>query len=373
MADGVLLVPGFFGFDTFGAHRQVPIRYFGRVVAALENERPDLQGRIHGADPPPMGPLAARVDALYATLMDALAQGIGPKRLPVDRLHLIGHSIGGVCARLLTNRHHWMGDVRSGSYRDLMRYIGTVVTVAAPLHGTPLATRLTSDFPLSIPGLSLLSIVAKASETMPPRPITGDLLLAEMLRRPDAPGQATLDLLLGLDPETAGEIARFLDRTVADHAVLRDLAPETMRRVNARLANGDHPDLRHVVTVAPPPPDLHATAGITDELFRLLYATLYQATADPAFEPAAFPLGAWMDGSDRTLAAAGPVVNDGVVPSCSQTLTGTAGAIVEADHLDVVGHYRSRRFRGTTVLRSGAAFDDVDFQQLWSTIGGMLR
>jgi hypothetical protein len=365
MPDGVLLIPGFFGFGTFGAHRPTPIRYFDHVTAALEAERPDLRGYIHPTEPAPTGSLAARVEHLSDAVAGIFAHGIGPEHRPIARLHMIGHSAGGVCARLLTNRHHWTGNLHSD--------IGSVVTVAAPLHGTPLAAQLAGEFALSLPGLSLLSIVAKAREIMPlPRARARDLLVAEIVRRRTVPNDARLALLFDLDPVTAGEIARFLDHVVHDHALLHDLEPAPMRELNTRIAGGDHPGLRHVVTVAPPPPLLNTSGGIVGEVFRLIYAILYEATADRTFAPARFPTGPWLDGSSPALAAT-PAANDGVVPSSSQALTATAHAIVEADHLDVVGHFRSRRFRSTTVLRSGAEFDDVDFQQLWSTVGGMLR
>jgi pimeloyl-ACP methyl ester carboxylesterase len=374
MGDGVLLIPGFFGFGTFGAGGPAPIRYFDHVIAALEAERPDLRGRIHATEPPPTGSRVTRVEQLYRTVAAVFAHGIGPQHLPIERLHLIGHSTGGLCARLLTNRHRWTGDLRSGSYSDLMQYVGTVVTVAAPLHGTPLATRFAGEFELSLPGLSLLSIFAKAQESAPVPPrIVRNLLLAEVVRHRPTPTPTILELLLDFDPTTAGEIARFLDQIVQDHALINDLQPESMRALNTRIEGGDYAGLRHVVTVAPPPSPATIAGGIVGDIFRAIYATLYEATADPAFTPAAFPNGPWLHGSEAAPAGSESGANDGVVPSGSQTLAGTAHLIVEADHLDVIGHFQSRRFRGTTVFRSGAEFDDEDFQQLWSTIGGMLR
>ena len=45
--------------------------------------------------------------------------------------------------------------------------------------------------------------------------------------------------------------------------------------------------------------------------------------------------------------------------SCSgPTLDGTAAAILEGDHLDVVGHFDSEKPSGTMVFKAGANFDD---------------
>lgn len=355
--DGVPLIPGFFGFGTFGAA--------DHVIDGLLAERPDLGGRIVATEPPPTGALATRVHHLEAAVRAALTHGIGAAHAPIDRLHLVGHSTGGVDARLLTNRRH-------GLDPSLLERIGAVVTVAAPLHGTPIATRLAGAFTLTLAGVSLLEIVAEANALVPPVDLAARSLLVGLVD--DRFLNAALTrLLLELDPATAAEVARFLGAILRDHDLLHDLAPTTMRRRNADLAGGDHGGLRHVVTVAPPPPLVALEAHAADAAFRALYAIVYTATADATFTPPAFPRGPWLHGSDPTLSAGAPAANDGIVPATSQTVGGTAHAVVEADHLDVIGHFASRRFPGTTVLKSGAAFDDVDFQELWWTVGGMLR
>ena len=65
-ADQVLLVPGFFGFGSFGRPGRPHIVYFDHVIKAMVAARPELSGRIHVHEPPPMGSLESRVRTLQA-------------------------------------------------------------------------------------------------------------------------------------------------------------------------------------------------------------------------------------------------------------------------------------------------------------------
>src|SRR2546425_10272433 len=93
MADLVLFVPGFFGFGSFGHPDRPLIEYFARVEDALlrAHVRP-LRFAVH--QPPPAGSLDERVRSLHWKAAELVAQG-------ATRLHLVGHSTGGLAARLL--------------------------------------------------------------------------------------------------------------------------------------------------------------------------------------------------------------------------------------------------------------------------------
>src|SRR5256885_16884693 len=93
MADLVLFVPGFFGFGSFGHPDRPLIEYFARVEDAMlrAHMRP-LRFAVH--EPPPAGSLAERVRSLYSRASELMQAG-------ATRLHLVGHSTGGLDARLV--------------------------------------------------------------------------------------------------------------------------------------------------------------------------------------------------------------------------------------------------------------------------------
>src|SRR5512133_265134 len=141
LADQVLLVPGFFGFGSFGREGKPHITYFDNVIRAMVAARPELSGRIHVHEPPPMGSLEARVQSLQDAVLQRLGGALlsGEARGRGPRIHLVGHSTGGVDARLLANpRYRFRGEDRALRTR-LLRHLGTVVTLSAPQHGTPIA------------------------------------------------------------------------------------------------------------------------------------------------------------------------------------------------------------------------------------------
>jgi triacylglycerol lipase len=377
MSDAVLLIPGFFGFASFG-RGDSRVSYFDHVAHALQAARPDLKGWIDVSEPPPTGSLSSRVQNLHDKILDVFVNGVGgdPKRKP-DSLHLVGHSTGGLDARLLVSSRYALSTDRRSTFLDRL---GAVVTVSAPLWGSPIGDRLGPTFRLSLPVLYLLSIAAKVREvavragwTAPPLPPV--LALVTAANVPDA---EAIRLLLDLDATTAGDIARFLQNIVDDGTLIDDLKPENMNALNARIAGdaGRGRKIHQIVSVSPPPsfslPDLlHPLASIA---FHEIYSLMYDATSSPHFSPVEFPQGPWIPHTDRTLADDAPRANDGVVPSSSQTLDGQATAIVTADHLDVVGHFDSLRFRGaTTIFRSDAGFDDTRFARLWGIVAQTFR
>ncbi len=375
MADSVVLVPGFFGFGAFGKDTPHPVSYFDHVVDAIVGARPVLREWIVVAEPPPTGSLSGRARSLHDTNATLLADGVGGDRTRRPaRVHLIGHSTGGLDARLLMNDRFALDPPPDPAARATVRAaIGTVVTLSAPLHGSPIAVRLGGVFRLALPGLFFLSILAKVREQLHfPWDSTMMEGLLEMFHERRIPNASALLLLAGMSPATASEIERFLGRIVDDPALIDDLRPDRMQALNARVAPGDVRALASWVTVAPAPhvvPSLaDVAAGPLALVFRQLYATTWTATASTTFRPADVADGPWLAGADRGLPGDAPRANDGVVPSSSQVLGGRAQGIVEGDHLDVIGHYASASFDGTTVFRSGAAFDDARFRMLWQAI-----
>src|SRR5256712_11843968 len=148
MADLVLFVPGFFGFGSFGHPDRPLIEYFARVEDAMlrAHMRP-LRFAVH--EPPPAGSVAERVRSLYSRALELMQAGAA-------RLHLVGHSTGGLDARLLAHPRYTALPERA----ELIGRIASVITVSAPFHGTPLARSLGDVAWGAAPALWVASILA---------------------------------------------------------------------------------------------------------------------------------------------------------------------------------------------------------------------
>jgi len=376
-ADQVILVPGFFGFGSFGRQGRPHIVYFDHVIKAMVAARPELSGRIHVHEPPPMGSLEARVRTLQDFVLQRLGSALlrGEARGGAPRIHLVGHSTGGVDARLLANpRYRFHGEDRSLRAR-LLQHLGRVVTLSAPHHGTPIAKSFMRGLPrLVLEGMSIATIMANAGRVTRRLGLPGIGLAYTLFQavrpRPDVNGPV-VDLLTGMDEETARQIERFRGMVMSDTRILRDLAPERMAALNERL--GDRQArLVEIVTVAPSPS--WTRGGLRSLDRRAVYALCHACAARSDFRPRSFPRGPWIaaraPGTERDMVEDAPRANDGIVPASSQTLGGRAACIVLADHLDVIGHFEGRW--NTTLFKSGAGFGQREFAELWRFVAEAL-
>jgi triacylglycerol lipase len=376
-ADLVLLVPGFFGFGSFGRPNGPRIVYFDHVMKALARARPELRGRIHVHEPPPMGSLQARVRSLQDALLQLLGGALlrGETRGPGPRIHLVGHSTGGLDARLLLNpRYRFKGEDPELRAR-LLAHVGTVVTISAPQHGTPIAKSFVRGlYHLVLEGMSLATVMADAGRLRERLGVPGLGFLTTLYQavapRPKVNAPA-IALLAGMDEETAHQIERFRGMVMSDGRLLHDLAPERMAELNERIGEGDAARLVEIVTVAPKPT---LSGGLHALDRRAVYALCYAGAASGAFRPDRFPGGPWIAarprGAERAAVEDAPRANDGIVPASSQTLDGRAARLVLADHLDVIGHFEWRW--NTTLFKSGAGFGRREFTALWRFVAEAL-
>ena len=350
----VLFVPGFFGFGSFGHPDRPLIEYFARVEDALlrAHVRP-LRFAVH--QPPPAGSLTERVRSLHQKASEVLAQG-------ASVLHLVGHSTGGLDARLLTHP----GFAGLPPRKELIARVASVVTLSAPFHGTPLAKRAEGSAWLAAPALWFGSILASRRRLR----LAGQVatlynLFKRVSLRETTPTDLVIAQLADVDDETAHQIRRFLLDVARDQSLIDDLAPEKMAELNRALAGSDAIEPVSFVSVAPHP-GLSPWAFVSAPLQRLAYDLAYRLTAAPPPPGVRVPQGPFIG---RRKTALGPTANDGIVPTWSQTLGGHAAGIVLGDHLDVIGHFEAA---GATFLRSGSNFDDARFRALWEQIGRAL-
>jgi len=349
--EAFLFVPGFFGFGAFGHPDRPLIEYFARVEDALlrAHVRP---ARFVVHQPPPSGSVAERARSLFAKAEEVLRSG-------ATRLHLVGHSTGGLDARLVAHPGYGALPER----RELISRVGSVVTVSAPFHGTPLAKKAGGVAWLAAPALWFGSILASRRRLQLAGQVATLVNLAKRatLRRNPTPTDEVIAQLADVDDETAHQIRRFLGDVAQDHRLVDDLTPEAMAALNRSLTGPDLVRPVSFVSVAPRA-SLSPLAFASAPVQRLLYDVVSRLTAEPPPDGARTPAGPWIG---RARMALTPTANDGIVPAWSQTLDGEAAGLVLGDHLDVIGHSEAA---GATFLRSGSNFDEARFRALWAQV-----
>jgi hypothetical protein len=365
--DRVVLIPGFFGFGSFGSGQE-RLEYFQDVIDELGHAVGLPREHIHVHEPPPTGALRSRVASLCERLLAVIGEDTlrGTGRA---RIHLVGHSTGGLDARLLVNPGYreWKQpppDVLAA----LRARVGTVATISAPLRGTPLAANVAFPFRRVLDGLSVSAIFDRELDALP---WAGPLL--QLLAR--APGIADLPIVsrfTSVSPATWEQIERFRGLILSDGGLIDDLKPAGMAKLEATLER-DHVPMIHYVTVAPRP----AIGG--DALRRAVYAASWFATergasmqplpsgVSGAWPP---PKEAWLTGGWDEALGSPPRANDGVVPTWSQAVPGNEARFLRADHLDVVGHFAGGR--SVTIFKSGASFGPAEFRKLWRDVASRL-
>jgi triacylglycerol lipase len=364
----VVLVPGFFGFANLG-----DFAYFGHVRDFLLDVGPalGLDGDIHVALTEPTSSLRRRA-ALLAETVSRLLEARG------GHLSIIGHSSGGLDARLMVAPG--VSLPTTVNVERCAARVRTVVTVATPHHGTPLAQHFTSLFGQKL--LALLSLATVYTLRTGRLPIGFVLRLARLLRRPGSRPVGVLDqLFLQLLGDFSGKrrraIEEFFRDVGSDQGLGAELAPAMMEAFNA--STPDRAGLRHgsVVTRARPPGVrtlVRAGFGPYAQATHALFAVLYRFAAGRPNDP---PRHLAPEDALALRRAYGRTpdhrANDGIVPTRSQ-LWGDVIAAVWADHHDVIGHFH----RPTHVPRhfdwvaSGTGFDRPQFEALWRKVATYL-
>ncbi|HJL15244.1 MAG TPA: hypothetical protein RMH99_06285 [Sandaracinaceae bacterium LLY-WYZ-13_1] len=363
MTHRVLLVPGFFAFEALG-----DIRYFAGVDEALQQayrSRGEAV-EVHEVATPPTASIRQRA----ARLVDAIARLASASEAPI---HLVGHSTGGLDARLAIAPTADLPTERS-SHRAF-REVDSVVTLATPHGGTPLAS-----FFASVAGKPLLRVLTALAAVILERgelPTKVGLKLVGALSHVDdllGSGSSLLDelyqgLLRELTEERRERVVTLLRDIEEDTSLVFQLTPEGVDLLDA--ATGDPETVRggSVVTRAKRP-GLGAIKAqgrdVIGQVFQGAYALLstIAARAQPEGHSAARRVGlleARMDDVPQ------PEDSDGVVPTRSQPW-GHLVSVEDADHLDVVGHYGDPELGTADWLPSESGFDRAAFDRMWDGI-----
>lgn len=378
----VYLIPGFFGFTHMGEKPAGRLVYFGHVRDVLLegfHER-GLGAEVESVTGHPTASLEVRARDLLRSIEES-ASGDDAA------IHLVGHSTGGVDARGLVST--WMPRLAP----HLLERVRSVVTVATPHHGAPMARFFLEDRRGEML-LRLLWLFTVFALRRGPRPMM--FLAFRLIHALSHAGhhlgfQVTLldqltRLLAHLTPTEQASLEEFLGKVGTDQSIIGELTPEKMMGFNRE--NPDRPGVRYgsVITGAPPPSLLGMLRAVTGEhnpgmgdlvSLRMLdpepkviygaYSFLYEKSAPGSRElktPEPSPT------HDRLLRDVfGEEYrhrSDGVVPTRTQ-LWGELIATAVADHLDVLGHFDEPP-ENVGWLKSGSHFRGPQFQHLWDRV-----
>jgi triacylglycerol lipase len=367
----IYLVPGFFGFTNLGE-----LVYFGHVRDFLKAEfaRRGIEAEVVAILSHPTASIRQRAaDLLKGVQETASAEG-GP-------LHLVGHSTGGLDARLFVNPG---ASLREGlELEPYASRVRSVVTVSTPHAGTPLATFFMGLFGQQI--LKLLSLFTVYVLRFGRLPLTVAFRLGHLLSRADDQlgwKQTLLDqlfdqLLGDFSADRREAVSRFLGDVGNDTSLIPQLTPEGIDLFNAGCT--DRPGVRYgsVVTQARPPSfrtrlsvGLDPYAQITHTVYAFLYNQTHRLPLNQTPLHTAEQTAALIKAFGALPA---PQACDGIVPTRSQVHGRVIGA-VRADHLDAIGHFDQPTHQPPHVdwLISGSGFRRPQFEKLWNDVADFL-
>jgi triacylglycerol lipase len=384
MQQHVYFSPGMFGFGRLGSYN-----YFAHVQRELAVRFAAAGHELvpHVIDDLPTASVRRRATRL-AELVAQTATGHAP-------IHLLGHSTGGLDARLVASPASYPATAATLEWLPRLR---SVTTMNTPHFGTPLASFFTTSNGQRM--LAALSVLTVAGLSLGSKPLAATSVILGLLRGSDTYLPFKLRMLdrsvasvVGMiDDARSPEVRTFLTAIEDDQGSMLQLSPESMDLVAAGFE--DRPGVRYQSTasMAPSPKPrrwLETFGHPTRAVSLSLFFGLHRLTAD---HDERYPCAAMRDTTPwssepnelllaSALSRATPLEgNDGVVPLRSQ-LWGTLVWAGLADHLDVLGHFRDDRDPETVApelrhcdwLTSGSQFDRSRFSGLMDAIAnGMI-
>lgn len=361
----VFLVPGFFGFANLGE-----FFYFAHLadeIAYLFKNR-GHEVRVTRVHTHPTASLRLRARRLLEGIIEHADD-------EDEHLHLIGHSTGGLDARLMLSPGSDLGaDLPVERYAPRVR---TLLTAATPHRGTPLASFFGSR--LGGQALRVLSLATLYSLRFGKVPVKVLLKLATLLTRVDDVVGMDHGLLDQLFRELLGDFSEdrrkavesFFAEASEEQALVTQLTPEAMELFNAGLSEPDGVRVGSIVTRARKPKltgaldfGLNAYAQAT----HAVYAVLWRETASRPIDAGKLP--AALTDSLRKMMGGElpkPKDSDGIVPTLSQPW-GEVLSVAEADHLDVIGHFHDPKHQPPHVdwLATGSGYTRGQFDETWT-------
>jgi hypothetical protein len=369
----VYLIPGMFGFARLAGYE-----YFGHVEQALAErfERAGQRLNLHVVPTPPTASIRRRARVVAETIGSSCGDDDGP-------IHLLGHSTGGLDARLLASPslHLQKLPEQATAWRSRLQ---TVVTMNTPHYGTPLA-----QFFATVSGTRLLyalSLMTVTTLSLGGLPLTAlSTLIAGAGRVDEALGidvhlldRITELLLRFIGEQGREEVRTWLEGIYRDQGGIIQISPEAMDLFNA--AAEDASDVRYgcLAASAPRPAPKRFVRSVRSP-YAALSATIYSTVhtvASQAHRHYPYPA---PDAERAELLQAGigrspsDRLSDGIVPTLSM-LWGELLWCGQGDHLDVVGHFRDDAEPAvhTDWLSCGAHFGRAQFHGAMDAISRFL-
>lgn len=388
MVHHIYLSAGMFGFTQLASYD-----YFAHVRRALDARfhASGLELETHVSDVLPTASVRRRAGTL-AELIEQTATGDGP-------IHLLGHSTGGLDARLVASP---CAQLPPGAGKTWLPRLRSITTMNTPHYGTPLASFFATAKGQQV--LYALSAFTVIGLSLGERPLALASVLMGVIGRGDrALGILTLPILdrtveslVGLvDDARSPDVRTYLKAIKEDQGAMLQLSPEAMDLMVAGFEDRAGVLYQSTVSMSPTPVARAwmRTIGHPFHAASLaLFTALHVITArhDPRYPCAPTspkPEGRGPADPDATEAVLTTAfgespdlhANDGCVPIRSQVW----GRLVWAglgDHLDVLGHYRDEspeeraEHRHRDWLTSGSRFNDASFEALMDAVAaGMMK
>lgn len=378
LSDLVFLLPGFLGFNRIAGFSYFADRVSGTLRGALELAL-GVSVPVVPLNSEPTGTLRERQATLLAG-MDAVLRRLAQDEdiTHVERLHLVGHSTGGVDAALLLRQQPLVDGHDADRWRRLRGRVRSTIAIASPFQGS----------------LGTLSEAARvyANPLEAQRwPAAAEALArALQLYLTEMSEQVTITGFLHAAGAAPADTLRFLQHVVAHRGLIDDLQP---RRMAALWRDNPRDPALHVlqrsfVTVGPRPSTasdplythLHGliSAQARDHADDIIHTALQRLHAWPAVCRSQLLRGA----GPRSGAAIDIDDNDGVVDCARQLLDpqreGELRGVIFGDHADVVGRYdnidklMTDRPLRAGVFHSGALFSDGTFFRLLRDVADLI-
>jgi hypothetical protein len=359
----------------FGFARLASFDYFEHVVHAIE-ERFRLRGRqveVYVVELHPTSSVRRRAAALARMVLATSAGDHGP-------IHLVGHSTGGLDARLVASPNVHLGEFDLYPVPWVSR-LCSVTSMNTPHYGTPLAS-----FFATVSGQRLLYAVSAITVAglklgAPPLAAASALVAAFGRLQVDVFELELVDRVVEsvvrvLDEASSRELRAWLKLLRDDQGGIVQLMPEAMDLFQAGVEDRAGVRYQCVATYAPSRGAIDWLTSMRSPwaaLSATLFTALHQITGrhdgrypcSPVDGSAHAKLHAALDEKPDESAS------DGIVPLYSQ-IWGELVWAGKADHLDIVGHFPGPGGH-TDWLSSGARFSRVRFDLAMDrVVDGML-